>query len=74
MKTYEFGVKSSDPRLGGIARNRVKGHKRRSHIRGDHFRQLKREKKKGEDVYDPGRLKRLEEVNKKLEELESEMG
>jgi hypothetical protein len=35
---------------------------------------LKREKKKGEDVYDPGRLKRLEEVNKKLEELESEMG
>jgi metallo-beta-lactamase family protein len=36
-------------------------------------RKLKREKKKGEDFCDPKRLKRLEEVNKKLEELESEL-
>jgi metallo-beta-lactamase family protein len=33
-------------------------------------RKLKREKRKGEDFYDPKRLRQLEEVNKKLEELE----
>ena len=33
-------------------------------------RKLKREKKKGEDFNDPKRLRQLEEVNKKLEELE----
>jgi ribosome-associated translation inhibitor RaiA len=36
-------------------------------------RKLRREKKKGEDVYDPKWLKQLEEVNKKLEELEEEL-
>jgi metallo-beta-lactamase family protein len=36
-------------------------------------RKLKRDKRKGEGFYDPKRLKRLEEVNKKLEELESEL-
>jgi hypothetical protein len=36
-------------------------------------RKLKKEKEKGEDFYDPERLKRLEEVSKKLEELESEL-
>jgi metallo-beta-lactamase family protein len=36
-------------------------------------RKLKREKKKGGDVYDLKWLKQLEEVNKKLEELESEL-
>jgi hypothetical protein len=34
---------------------------------------LKREKKRGEDFYDSRRLKQLEEVSKKLEELESEI-
>ena len=33
-------------------------------------RKLKREKKKGEDFNDPKRMRQLEEVNKKLEELE----
>ena len=36
-------------------------------------RRWKREKKKGEDFYDPRRLKQLEEVSKKLEELEEEL-
>ena len=36
-------------------------------------RKLKKEKKKGESFYDPKHLKELEEVNKKLEELESEL-
>jgi metallo-beta-lactamase family protein len=36
-------------------------------------RKLKREKKKGGDVYDPKWLKQLEEVRKKLEELEEEL-
>lgn len=36
-------------------------------------RKLKREKKRGEDFYDSRRLKQLEEVSKKLEELESEL-
>jgi metallo-beta-lactamase family protein len=36
-------------------------------------RKLKREKKKGEEFYDPKRLKQLEEIKKKLEELESEL-
>lgn len=36
-------------------------------------RKLKREKKKGDDFYDPKRLKQLEEIKKKLEELESEL-
>jgi metallo-beta-lactamase family protein len=36
-------------------------------------RKLKREKKKGEEFYDSRRLKQLEEVSKKLEELESEL-
>lgn len=36
-------------------------------------RKLKREKKRGEDLYDPRRLKQLEEINKKLEELESDL-
>ena len=36
-------------------------------------RKLRREKKKGEDVYDSRWLKQLEEVSKKLEELEEEL-
>jgi metallo-beta-lactamase family protein len=36
-------------------------------------RKLKREKKKGEEFYDPKRLRQLEEIKKKLEELESEL-
>ncbi len=36
-------------------------------------RKLKREKKKGDDLYDPRWLKQMEEINKKLEELESEL-
>jgi metallo-beta-lactamase family protein len=36
-------------------------------------RKLKREKKRGEDFYDPRWLKQLEEINKKLEELEEEL-
>jgi metallo-beta-lactamase family protein len=36
-------------------------------------RKLKRERKKGEEVYDPKWLRQLEEVNKKLEELEEEL-
>jgi metallo-beta-lactamase family protein len=36
-------------------------------------RKLKREKKGGENFYDSRRLKQLEEVSKKLEELESEL-
>ena len=36
-------------------------------------RKLKREKKKGGDVYDPRWLRQLEEINKKLEELEEEL-
>jgi len=36
-------------------------------------RKLKREKKKGGDVYDPKWLKQLEEVSNKLEELEDEL-
>jgi metallo-beta-lactamase family protein len=36
-------------------------------------RKLKREKKKGEDIYDPKRLRQLEELNRKLEELEEEL-
>jgi metallo-beta-lactamase family protein len=36
-------------------------------------RKLKREKKRGEDFYDSKRLRQLEEINKKLEELESEL-
>ena len=36
-------------------------------------RKLKREKKKGEEFYDPNRLRQLEEIKKKLEELESEL-
>jgi hypothetical protein len=34
---------------------------------------LKREKRRGEDFYDFRLLKELEEVNKKLEELEEEL-
>jgi metallo-beta-lactamase family protein len=37
------------------------------------LRKLKREKKRGEDFYDPRWLKQLEEINKKLEELEEEL-
>jgi len=37
-------------------------------------RKLKREKKRGEEFYDPRWLKQLEEINKKLEELEEELG
>ena len=37
-------------------------------------RNLKREKKRGEEFYDPRWLKQLEEINKKLEELEEELG
>jgi hypothetical protein len=36
-------------------------------------RKLKREKKKGADFYDSRWLRQLEEINKKLEELESEL-
>jgi len=36
-------------------------------------RKLKREKKKGEEFYDPKRLRQLEEIKKKLEELEEEL-
>jgi metallo-beta-lactamase family protein len=36
-------------------------------------RKLKREKKRGAEIYDSGWLKELEEVSKKLEELESEL-
>jgi metallo-beta-lactamase family protein len=36
-------------------------------------RKLKREKKKGEEFYDPKRLRQLEEIKKKLEELELEL-
>ena len=36
-------------------------------------RKLKKEKKRGEDFYDPKRLRQLEEINKKLEELEEEL-
>jgi metallo-beta-lactamase family protein len=36
-------------------------------------RKLKKEKKRGEEIYDSGWLKELEEVSKKLEELESEL-
>jgi metallo-beta-lactamase family protein len=36
-------------------------------------RKLKREKKRGEEVYDSGWLKELEEVSKKLEQLEEEL-
>ncbi len=36
-------------------------------------RKLKRDRKKGEASYDPRRLKELEEVSKKLEQLESEL-
>jgi len=36
-------------------------------------RKLKREKKRGDDLYDPKWLKQLEEINKKLEELDSEL-
>jgi len=36
-------------------------------------RKLKREKKRGDDLYDPRWLKQLEEINKKLEELEEEL-
>jgi metallo-beta-lactamase family protein len=36
-------------------------------------RKLKREKKRGEDIYDLKRLRQLEEVSKKLEELEEEL-
>jgi len=36
-------------------------------------RKWKREKKRGEDFYDSRRLKQLEEVSRKLEELESEL-
>jgi metallo-beta-lactamase family protein len=36
-------------------------------------RKLKREKKKGEEIYDSGWLRELEEVSKKLEKLESEL-
>ncbi len=36
-------------------------------------RKLKREKKRGEDFYAPRLLRQLEEVNKKLEELEEEL-
>jgi metallo-beta-lactamase family protein len=36
-------------------------------------RKLKREKKRGEDFYDSKRLRQLEEINKKLEELEEEL-
>jgi len=36
-------------------------------------RKLKRGRKKGEVPYDPKRLKELEEVSKKLEQLESEL-
>jgi len=37
-------------------------------------RKLKREKKRGEEFNDPRWLKQLEEINKKLEELEEELG
>jgi metallo-beta-lactamase family protein len=36
-------------------------------------RKLRREKKRGEGVYDPKRFKSLEEINRKLEELEEEL-
>lgn len=36
-------------------------------------RKLKREKKRADDFYDPRRLKQLEEINRKLEELEEEL-
>jgi len=36
-------------------------------------RKLKKEKKRGDDLYDPRWLKQLEEINKKLEELEEEL-
>jgi hypothetical protein len=36
-------------------------------------RKLKRERKRGEEIYDSGWLKELEEVSKKLEELEEEL-
>jgi metallo-beta-lactamase family protein len=36
-------------------------------------RKLKRERSKGEEVADPRRLRQLEEINEKLEELESEL-
>jgi metallo-beta-lactamase family protein len=36
-------------------------------------RKLKREKKKGADFYGPKRLEQLEEINKKLEEMEEEL-
>ncbi len=36
-------------------------------------RKLKKEKKKGEEVHDPGWLKQLGEVSKRLEELEKEL-
>jgi metallo-beta-lactamase family protein len=36
-------------------------------------RKLKREKKRGDDLYDPRWLKQIEEINKKLEELEEEL-
>jgi hypothetical protein len=34
---------------------------------------LKREKKRGDDLDEPRWLKQLEEINKKLEELEEEL-
>jgi len=36
-------------------------------------RKLRRERSKGEEVVDPRRLRQLEEINEKLEELESEL-
>jgi len=36
-------------------------------------RKLKRERSKGEEFVDPRRLRQLEEINEKLEELESEL-
>jgi hypothetical protein len=36
-------------------------------------RKLKRERSKGEEFADPRRLRQLEEINEKLEELESEL-
>jgi metallo-beta-lactamase family protein len=36
-------------------------------------RKFRREKKRGDNLYDPRWLKQLEEINKKLEELESEL-